>query len=190
MTIDRSERTEHTVLIAYASANGSTAEIAEFIGERMRDKGLHVRVAPVSENPDPARFEAVVLGSAVHNGEFLPEFAEYTERHGLALRMRPAWLFSVGMGPALRGPLGAPLRHFIPPAIADIRKHLCALGYRSFAGVLPRPDDRRTRIIVRLLGCRFADLRDWPAVSAWADSLAIWIDARLPQAPFPAVREP
>ncbi|WP_280336962.1 flavodoxin domain-containing protein [Nocardia wallacei] len=190
MTSDRSDRTEHTVLVTYASARGSTAEIAEFIANRMRDQGLHVRVASVSEDLDPELFEAVVLGSAIHNGAFLPEFVEYTERHGVALRLRPAWLFSVGMGPALRGPLGTPLRHATPPAIAAVRKDMCALGFRSFAGVFHRPDEFRIRLIMWLLGCRVGDQRDWTAIGTWTDSIVSWIDKRLPDTRFPAVTEP
>ncbi|RDI55229.1 flavodoxin domain-containing protein [Nocardia mexicana] len=189
MTTDSSDRTEHTVLVTYATARGSTAEIAESIGKRLRDNGSHVRVASVSEDLDPMLFEAVVLGSAIHNGAFLPEFTEYTERHRLALRLRPAWLFSVGMGPALRGPLGFPLRHYTPPAVAAVGRKMCALGYQPFAGVLRRPDDARTRIIVRLLGCRFGDLRDWQAIAVWADTITVWIDTRLPSTLFPARQE-
>ncbi|MBF6176635.1 flavodoxin domain-containing protein [Nocardia blacklockiae] len=189
MTSDRSDRTEHTVLVTYASARGSTAEIAEYLADRMRDRGLHVRAASVSENLDPRLFEAVVLGSAIHNGAFLPEFVDYTERHGLALRMRPAWLFSVGMGPALHGPLGFPLRHATSPAIAAVRDTMCALGYQPFAGVFQRPDELRIRVIMWLLGCRVGDQRDWPAIAAWADTLVGWIDKRLPVTRFPAVTE-
>lgn len=106
MTSDAPDRTEHTVLVVYASAAGSTAQIAEFMANRMRERHLHVRVESVDKAPDPSHFEAVVLGSAIHDGEFLPGFADYVQRHAAALHRRPNWLFSVGMGPALSGPIG------------------------------------------------------------------------------------
>ncbi|MBB5916711.1 menaquinone-dependent protoporphyrinogen oxidase [Nocardia transvalensis] len=190
MTSGNSGRTEHTVLVTYASVRGSTGEIARFLGDRLRHKGLHVRVAPVSENIDPLLFEAVILGSAIHNGAFLPEFTAYTDRHGVALRLRPAFLFSVGMGPALRGPLGFPLRNLTPPAVARVRQRMCALRFQPFAGVFQRPDAIGTRVVMWLLGCRIGDLRDWAAIAAWADGIADWIDVELPLARPPAVPDP
>lgn len=184
------EQSEHTVLVVHASARGSTAEIAEFLAHRMRENGLHVRVAAAAEDIDPAGFEAVVLGSAVRDGAFLPEFTAYVDRHCLALRLRPAWLFSVGMGPALHGPLGSLVKHLTPPELRKVRKQVCPLGFRQFAGVFPRPDERRIRIIMWLLGCRTGDQRDWSAITAWADTLTTWIDSKLPPTRFPALREP
>ncbi|MGY2063440.1 flavodoxin domain-containing protein, partial [Nocardia gipuzkoensis] len=116
----------------------------------------------------------------------LPVFTDYVERYASALKQRPNWLFSVGMGPALRGPVGAVFKRITPPAVTECRKLLNSSSYRSFAGVVPRPDDLRTRLLVRLFGCPFGDLRDWGAVTEWIDGICAWIDTTLPATRFPA----
>ncbi|MFC3433161.1 flavodoxin [Nocardia seriolae] len=186
MTSDNSDRIEHSTLIVYASAAGSTAQIAEFMAQRMRDKQLHVRVEPVDRAPDPGLFEAVVLGSAIHNGRFLPGFADYIQRHAATLKQQPNWLFSVGMGPALHGPVGAIFKRITPPAVTECRTAADSKGYQGFAGVVARPPDLRTRLLVRLFGCPFGDLRDWTAIAAWIDGITGWIDDNLPATRFPA----
>lgn len=188
MTTEPDDHTRHTVLVVYASAAGSTAEIAEFIGNRMRDSGLQVQVASVADGPDPANYDAAVLGSAVHNRALLPEFNAYIRQYGPTLRRRPTWLFSVGMAPGLRGPLGYPLKHVTPPAITQVRNQLHPCGFQQFAGVFARPDELGTRVVVRLLGARFGDQRDWPAIGAWTDAITTRIDTEHRPTRFPAAR--
>jgi menaquinone-dependent protoporphyrinogen oxidase len=185
MASENSDRIEHSVLIVYASAAGSTALIAEFMAQRMRDRHVHVRLEPVGRAPDPGLFEAVVLGSAIHNGRFLPGFADYIERYASTLRQRPNWLFSVGMGPALRGPVGTIFKRLTPPAIAECRNWAGSREYHSFAGVIHRPEELRTRLLIRLFGCPLGDQRNWRGVEAWIDDITGWIDNMLPATRFP-----
>jgi menaquinone-dependent protoporphyrinogen oxidase len=55
------------VLVAYATAAGSTAGIAERIAEILRTTGCEAACRPAGPDVDPAGFDALVLGSAVHN---------------------------------------------------------------------------------------------------------------------------
>lgn len=111
------DRAEYAVLVIRASAAGSTAQIAEFLGRRLRDNDLHSQAEPADRAPDSCRFDVVVLGSAIHNGEFLSVSTDYLDRHTAALRDRPNWLFSVGMEPAVRGPVGAIFKRLTPPPL-------------------------------------------------------------------------
>ena len=61
-----------TVLVVYASAHGSTQEIAEYITARLAGSGLRVQAHSVVDAPDPAAFDAVVIGSAIHDRAWLP----------------------------------------------------------------------------------------------------------------------
>ena len=77
--------------MAYASGNGSTKEIAEFIAARLIRNGLLVQAHSVVDAPDPAAFEAVVIGSAIHNRAWLPSTEEYVRRFpGLRWQHRTA----------------------------------------------------------------------------------------------------
>lgn len=179
---------EHTVLVAYLSQHGSTAEIAEHVAQTLRDRGLHVRVASIADDPDPDLFEAVIVGSAVHNRDVLPGFWAFTLRHREALRSRPTWVFTVGVGPAMTGPLRKRLGGLAPYPMARIRSLITLVDYRAFAGVFARPANPIVRIAMRLLGYPSGDLRDWTEIGHWANHVADHIDAALAPTHLPEPR--
>ena len=84
------------VVVAYASKHGSTAEIAEQIGEGLHDAGLSVTVAPVTEVKDLTPYSAVVLGSAVYMERWRREASGFLTRHAEQLATRDTWIFSSG----------------------------------------------------------------------------------------------
>ncbi|QGU04236.1 flavodoxin domain-containing protein [Corynebacterium comes] len=163
------------VLIAYSSWNGSTAEIARRIGAVLTRDGITVDVTPVREARDPAHYDAVVMGSAVHNQAWSPEAAEFVHRHATALSQHPVWLFSVGMTGGLprflrRAARSAQGRRIVDALSSDItpREH------RVFSGVC-RPEHlpRMSRVFLRLVGGHFGDYRDWSAIEDWARHIAL-----------------
>lgn len=93
------------VLVGYASWQGSTAAIAQRIATTLERAGATVGVAPVGEVDDVAGYDAVVLGSAVHNQSWSPEAVGFVHRHAAVLSSRPVWQFSVGMSDGLPRPL-------------------------------------------------------------------------------------
>jgi menaquinone-dependent protoporphyrinogen oxidase len=68
------------VLVAYASAAGSTADIAERITEIMRAAGCDVVCRPAGLDVGLAGFDALVLGSAVHDMAWLPSAIDMVRR--------------------------------------------------------------------------------------------------------------
>lgn len=84
------------VLVVYATKYGATAEIADKIGQVLRDEGLRAEVLPVDQVSDLGSSRAVVLGSAVYAGQWRKEAAAFLEDNEQALAERPVWLFSSG----------------------------------------------------------------------------------------------
>ena len=64
------------ILVGYTSSHGSTAEIAHRIAGALQRADWAVEVLAVREIADPGAYDAVVLGSAIHNQEWLPEATE------------------------------------------------------------------------------------------------------------------
>src|SRR3954469_12839443 len=95
------------VLLVVASRRGTTAEIAAAAARELADcpagaaAGLSAVVVPAAQRPNPAPFDAVLLGSAVYAGRWLAPARQYQALHADALRARPVWLFS-------SGPIGEP----------------------------------------------------------------------------------
>lgn len=161
------------VLVAYASAAGSTRGIAELVADRLKHHGLPVQLLEVNQVRDLEPYRAVVLGSAVHDRAWLQDAEDFVRRDANSLRARSVWMFSVGIGPSLRGPIGAPARRLLPPRIAKLRDVVRPRDMRGFAGVVPREGNPLiARFLLRLMGGRYGDLRDWADIEEWADSIA------------------
>jgi len=160
------------VAVLYASACGSTAGIAQRIADRLRDAGTPVDVWPVEEADGVDGYAALVIGSAVYGGAWLPAADEFVRDHADELSRRPVWLFSVGAFDGPPGPLERAGGLDVPEA-DELARAVGAVGHRRFAGLLDRtrwPWWRR--VLVRLAGGRFGDRRDWPAVDAWTVAIA------------------
>lgn len=175
------ERTAHDaadgpVLIAYASRGGSTRAVAERIAQQLEERGRAAVVEAAGDIADLSAYHAVVLGSAIYDGRWLPEADELAQRNRGSLANRPVWLFSVGalsdrqFGSVLRRP---------PKALPRLRDAIRPRGIRTFAGVVDGAQPPwRGRALARLLGCRTGDNRDWDAIDAWSAEIAASLRAR------------
>jgi menaquinone-dependent protoporphyrinogen oxidase len=85
------------LLVTYATRAGSTAEIAAALGEALAQRGFSVEVVPVRNKPNPADYQAVILGSAIRMGSWLPEAVEFIQSNQVALNQMPVALFTVHM---------------------------------------------------------------------------------------------
>ncbi|RPK88510.1 MULTISPECIES: flavodoxin domain-containing protein [Streptomyces] len=165
-----------SVRILYASEHHSTQEIASRIGSRLRTHGHRVEVRALDSDPGRPwlhQADALVLGSAVHDGAWLPSAEAAVRARTERLREQPVWMFSVGMSAALPKPLRLLADRAVQPRIAALVDVVRPREHRRFSGVIRREHlDRRGAVLFRLLGCRYGDHRDWAAVEAWADDIA------------------
>jgi len=161
-----------TVLVAYASAQGSTKGVAEEVARRLSAAGLSVDVRPADEVTHTAGYDAVVLGSAIHDRRWLRAAVNLLNE----LRKkppRPVWLFSVctvGETTSFLGPRAtrwARRARKLPPGIAE-----AAAPHRFFAGVIERSHwNAWGRLFFAATGGRYGDRRDWADIDAWADGI-------------------
>jgi menaquinone-dependent protoporphyrinogen oxidase len=167
------------VLIAHASAHGSTRGIAERIARGLRGEGLEADCSPAGEVAGLAPYDAVVVGSAVHSMRWLPEARRFALEHAGELRARPTWLFSVsslGDEESMLAPGAARVLRALGGDTKEIRALRAAVRpreHRNFAGAIARTDwSRAGSVFLRLMGGRYGDHRNWPAVDAWATAIA------------------
>lgn len=91
-----------TVLIAYATHEGHTRDIATHLGDTLTGLGLEVRVHDVASGPlDPAPFDRVVVASPVHRGHHEAALVKYVKTHRALLEAKHAALVSVSVGEAM-----------------------------------------------------------------------------------------
>ena len=85
------------ILVAYATRAGSTVGIAEAITVSLRKRGFIVHIKPIKENPSVKGYQAVIIGSAIRQGSWLPEAIKFVKMNQEALRRVRVALFTVHM---------------------------------------------------------------------------------------------
>lgn len=159
------------ILVVVASKHGSTREIAEAIAEEMRAEKLTVDMRNLQETAevgDITGYDAVVLGSAIYAGSWLPEAKQFAEEHQAELSKLPVWLFS-------SGPLGAgdPQPHDDPDRLTAPMGEVKARDHRVFVGKLdPAKLGLGEWLMAKMVKAPVGDFRDWEQVRGWARSVA------------------
>ncbi len=160
-----------TVLVTAATKNGSTGEIAQAIGAGLTARGLPAVVMSPDEVRDIGEYDAVILGSAVYSGHWMPAATALVERCSDAWAGRQVWLFS-------SGPIGKPGRSMTTKMDADpvdlpaIRAATGAREHRMFPGKLDKKDVGPVqRIGLAMFGMQ-GDFRDWDTIRTWSAGIA------------------
>ena len=121
------------VLVAYATKNGSTEEIADAIADELSAHGLDVACMSAPD-ADSSGFDAVVLGSAVYAGRWLRPARRFLKAETDHLSRIPFWVFSSGpFGEQALHPSAADLKWQEP---AKVMARAEALGVREHVDVL------------------------------------------------------
>ena len=172
------------ILVTYATRLGSTAGVAEAIGKTLTEAGLQVDVLPMQEVNDITPYSAVVAGSAINSGAWLPEAMAFLQTHQNALGAKPFAAFLVCMTLSMRR--ADRYRSFVSAWMEPVRALVPPLSEGLFAGVLdvrkvPSFSDRiKFRISVLIGVWKEGDHRDWEAIRNWARQLAEELRPRLP----------
>ena len=160
------------ILVAYGSKYGSTAGIAEAIGETLRDRGLVTDVLPARDVRRIDGYDAVVVGSGVYAGRWHGDAAGLLKRFERELGCRPTWLFSsgpTGGNPKAEAEMAATLAAQPDPPgnISKVARRIGPRDHRTFAG---RVGGGMGGIFARWIPK--GDWRDFDAIRAWATEIA------------------
>jgi menaquinone-dependent protoporphyrinogen oxidase len=163
------------ILITYASRFGATAGVAEAIGKTLAEHDLQVDVLPMKEVTDLSPYQAVVAGSAINGGVWLPEAMQFMRTHQADLSRQPFAAFLVCMTLAMSS--GEKYRNHVADWLQPVRALAHPVSEGQFAGALdiskiPSFSDRlKFRLSVLFGVWKEGDHRDWNAIRQWAESL-------------------
>ncbi|GIV73956.1 flavodoxin domain-containing protein [Caldilinea sp.] len=171
ITLQGGEPMNNRILVTYATRAGSTAEIAAAIAETLAARGYAVDVKPVKEKPSLDGYTAVVLGSAIRMGNWLPEAVDFVKANQAALNAIPVALFTVHMlntgddeaSRAARAAYLKTIRPLLPDAGAVYFEGKMDFARLSFLD----------RFIARMVKAVEADNRDWDKIKLWANTLEV-----------------
>ena len=170
------------ILVGYASAHGSTAEIARFIGEEIEQRELQVKVANVADVKSLAGYDAYIIGSAIHGGMWLTEMSQFLAKFAEQLKSMPGAFFVTAIRVLEPDGYEHCLQEYVNHQV------LTELGIKditAFAGKLDLDAvdwDERWTLAARydgrsLPGAMSNDFRDWGKIRSWTQT---WVDNLLP----------
>jgi menaquinone-dependent protoporphyrinogen oxidase len=187
------------ILIAYATMAGSTAEVAEAMGEEIANSGVQVDILPLSEVKELESYDGVVIGAPMimgwHRGalRFLKKHRQAFQRIPLAIFVTAMSLtqtdeMSVGdvqitideylpKPPAKEGSLSfreryARLSNYLRPILSATRPAK-PVSIGVFGGRLEYGRLKWWAVLFAMLIVQAppGEKRNWPAIRAWAAGL-------------------
>ncbi len=145
------------VLMAYATKNGSTRQVADAITAAMRERGAQVTLRPAKTvRESAAGFDLVVLGAPLYSGRWHRDAHRFLRRHRGELASVPVAVF--GMGPR------SDTEDAWQRSRAQLDRALAKRGWLDpvmvtvFGGVDPPGNSKRPH----------RDLRNWETIATWA----------------------
>jgi menaquinone-dependent protoporphyrinogen oxidase len=168
------------ILVAYVSRTGTTAGVAQAIGQTLAESGALVDVRRMQGVTDLSPYRAVVAGSGIQNKQWLPEAMQFMRTQQATLARVPCAIFLVCMTLAMnKGDYRQEVAAWLQPVRALVRP----VSEGLFAGALdiskvPSFKDRLGfKISVATGVWSEGDHRNWEAIHRWAASLPPLLEA-------------
>lgn len=157
------------ILITYATRAGSTVGVAEAIGVTLRLRGLNVDIQPVTARPSVDKYDAVILGSAIRMGGWLPEMVEFIKTNQSVLQSHPVALFTIHM---LNTGADETSRAARLAYLSSVRQFVNPIDEAFFAGRIDLDTlSFMDRLMVKMVKSPIGDFRDWERIRAWSSSV-------------------
>ncbi len=172
-TLKKDGQMKNKVLIVYASRAGSTGEVAKAVGQTLSETGASVDVRSVVDENDLGHYEAVIVGSAIRMGRWLPEAVDFVKKHHDELSRVPTAYFVVCNTMKDDTPEN---RKKVLAYLDPVRKaapNIEPVDIGLFAGVIDFSKlSFIDKSVLKVRGASEGDFRNWAAIKKWATDVA------------------
>lgn len=172
----RTIKSNKKILVAYESQFGSTAEVAEFIANRLIANKQVIEIKKICEVDDLASYSHVIIGSAIQYDNWMPEAREFIIENENELATKSVSFFLVCLV------LSKNTKEAIEKADGYAIKTMKLVpkikvnSFGKFAGVLNYSkmsfgQKILAKIIFAIIGVKEGEYRDWDAIKDWVKKL-------------------
>ena len=164
------------ILITYATYTGSAQIVADLVSTELGGKGFSTVVMPMWEVKNIKDYDAVVAGSAIHGGKWLPEAFDFLDMHKDELKSKPFAAFLVCMTMAMKR--SDKYLQFVSDFMIPVREIVKPVSEGHFAGKLEikklssLSDKIRFRISVATGVWKEGDHINRTEIARWSDYLS------------------
>jgi menaquinone-dependent protoporphyrinogen oxidase len=157
------------ILVTYATRAGSTVDVAAAIGEKLAARGFSVDIKPVKEKPAISGYQAVLVGSAIRMGSWLPEAVDFVKTNAAALQQVPLAYFTVHANNRDDSEASRTARLAY---LKDVRSLVQSKAEGFFAGKIdPATLSLLDQMILKMVKSEVGDFRDFTKIRAWAQTV-------------------
>ncbi len=152
-----------------------TEGVADAIGKSLSENGKQVDVIPMREVKDLTIYSAVVAGSAINGGAWLPDAMQFMRAYQQELSSMPFAAFLVCMTLSMKN--SEQYRSHVATWLDPVRVLVRPVSEGLFAGglnirLIPLFSDQlKFRLSVLFGAWKEGDHRDWKAIRLWAENL-------------------
>jgi menaquinone-dependent protoporphyrinogen oxidase len=171
---EKGRRMKKRILIAYATRCGSAGGVADAIGQVLSIGGAAVDVSLVKDVNNLSPYQAVIVGSAIRMGKWLPEAVDFVKTHQERLSRVPVAYFAVCM--TMKDDMAENRRKALS-YLDPVRKQFSQVkpvDIGLFAGAV---DYKKLSfaygLILKVKGVPEGDFRNWEAIQTWAAGVSL-----------------
>jgi len=165
------------ILVAYASAHGTTGEIAAFISKTLEVYGAEVTYASVETIESVQEYDAFILGTAIHEGIWLRSMMLFIDKFEAELAQKPVYFFISCIRIVESDGYDHVMKNYMDTKTLEKLK---VRNVNAFGGAIKLKEinwDERWTLGLRYDGTNLqqrlnADYRDWYAIGAWVNNIA------------------
>jgi menaquinone-dependent protoporphyrinogen oxidase len=168
------------ILVAYDTIHGSTAQVAERIGQELCSQGFQVDVRLARHVQSIDAYDAVIIGSAIYKFNWLPDALGFMKKYQTILSDKPAAIFIVGASMSEDTPENrASVKESFVDPVLEKYPDVKPLSIGLFGGAVDFTRNEYTpfeKFVLRILGkvlgfTDTADWRNWEYISDWSQEV-------------------